>query len=317
MYKNNFKKSNGFNELAAKNTYTNVQKSKKKKQRDSRSKLDARGTKKSNVPTKYRKENKKNSQMFQKVQINANSETKQKRRNKNKLGVRKSDAPKKYPKDERTSEVFKKVQVNTTNKTERKKRNRKRKRDMDLGYVNQDAVIINEKKVKSKKSQMLAKNLDLERKKTKVEKLKKINEKKMKRILAEEKAQQMTISDKLLNLNKRKIKIKQVEEKLVSKPQPKPKVKELTLRDRMMAQLRASRFRFINEILYTNDSSQSKHYFKTDPDSFTAYHAGYKMQLGQWPMNPLDVIISSIKKLFVYSALSSKEICANLNFTIV
>lgn len=362
MYKNNLKKSSAPNELI-KNTYTNVQKSKKKKhnlkQHNLKNKLDAKDTKKSDVPTKYGEENKKNSQMFQKVQmnannktkrkmknkskldvgksvfptkygeeskknsqmfqkvqINANSETKQKRKNKNKLGARKSDASGKYPKDdERTLEVFKKVQVNTTNKAECKKRNRKRKQDMNLNRVNQDAVTINEKKVKNIKLQMPAKNLDLERKKIKVEKLKKINEKKIKRISVEVKAQQVTTSDKPLKLNKRKIKIKQLEEKLVNKP--KPKVTQLTLRDRMMAQLRASRFRFINEILYTNNSLQSKHYFKTDPDSFMAYHAGYKMQLEQWPVNPLDVIITSIKKLFVYSTLSLKEIYANLNSTIV
>lgn len=72
-----------------------------------------------------------------------------------------------------------------------------------------------------------------------------------------------------------------------------------TLRERMMAQLRASRFRFLNETLYNNESSESKKYFKEDPDAFTAYHNGYRQQVEQWPVNPLDVVISAIKKMFV------------------
>lgn len=308
----NLKKANASNELA-KNTYTtNVQKN-KKKLRDSKNKLNAKDTKISDVPTRYGQGNKKNSNV-PKVQMNANSKIRQNVKNKSKLSAGKSDVSKKYQKaDKGTLEVFKKVQINATNKTECKKRDRKR--NMNLVRVNQNTVTNNEKKLGNKKLQIPAKNLDFERKKTKVEKLKKMNEKKMKRISA--RAQQVTISDEVLKLNKRKIKIKQLEETLTNKSQLKSKATQLTLRDRMMAQLRASRFRFINEILYTNDSSQSKHYFKTDPDSFMAYHTGYKMQLEQWPVNPLDVVVSSIKKLFVYSALSLKEIYANLNSTIV
>lgn len=78
-------------------------------------------------------------------------------------------------------------------------------------------------------------------------------------------------------------------EKKNAKPQP--------LRDRMMVKLRASRFRYLNETLYNNQSSESKQFFKNDPDAFKAYHEGYKQQIEQWPMNPLDVIVSSIKKM--------------------
>lgn len=102
-----------------------------------------------------------------------------------------------------------------------------------------------------------------------------------------------------MKLNKHKIKLKRLEKILADKPKAKEVVQPLTLRDRMMAQLRASRFRFINETLYNNESSQSKRYFKEDPDAFKAYHDGYKQQLERWPINPLDIIISSIKKMFV------------------
>lgn len=95
-------------------------------------------------------------------------------------------------------------------------------------------------------------------------------------------------------------------EKLLSKDnkqeeRKKKKVNEpQSLRDRMMTKLRASRFRYLNETLYNNESSESKKYFKNDPDAFKAYHEGYKQQIEQWPLNPLDVIISSIKKMLVH-----------------
>ena len=95
--------------------------------------------------------------------------------------------------------------------------------------------------------------------------------------------------------------IKRLEEMLVVKRKQTRKEKEnekpRSLREQMMTKLRASRFRYLNETLYNSDSSESKKYFKDDPDAFTAYHYGYKQQVGQWPLNPLDVIISSIKKM--------------------
>lgn len=129
------------------------------------------------------------------------------------------------------------------------------------------------------------------------------NQKKMEQIPSKRKMRQKK-SEKPLKLNGHKIKIKRLEEMLTDKVQTKQteqKMKNeqsLTLRDRMMAHLKASRFRFINETLYNNESSQSKHYFKEDPDAFKAYHDGYKQQLEQWPIKPLDIIISSIKKMY-------------------
>lgn len=98
-----------------------------------------------------------------------------------------------------------------------------------------------------------------------------------------------------------KIKIEKLKEMLATKNQNeiKPaKVKEvLPLRERMMMKLKASRFRYLNETLYNNSSIESKKYFKEDPDSFKAYHDGYKQQVLQWPLNPLDVIIESVKNM--------------------
>lgn len=105
------------------------------------------------------------------------------------------------------------------------------------------------------------------------------------------------ISPKQHNLEKLFSKDNEQEERKKRKVNEKPQ----SLRDRMMAKLRASRFRYLNETLYNNESSESKKYFKNDPDAFKAYHEGYKQQIEQWPLNPLDVIISSIKKMLVYT----------------
>lgn len=131
-------------------------------------------------------------------------------------------------------------------------------------------------------------------------------EKKVKNVLAQKEVQQIKSKSKpkqTLILNNRKI--KRLQEILTKKTQTKQAIKKtekkqpLTLRDRMMMQLSASRFRFINETLYNSDSSQSKQYFKEDPDAFIAYHDGYKQQIEHWPVNPLDIIISSIENMFV------------------
>lgn len=119
-------------------------------------------------------------------------------------------------------------------------------------------------------------------------------------------------------LKNNKIKLKRLEEMLIKKTgtkqtmQTMQKEQPLTLRERMMAQLSASRFRYINETMYNSDSSESKQYFKEDPDAFKAYHDGYKQQIEQWPVNPLDVIIPSIKKLFVlYLLLLFRKVSIN------
>lgn len=88
-----------------------------------------------------------------------------------------------------------------------------------------------------------------------------------------------------------------------SKDGDKPK----SLRDRMLARLKSSRFRFLNEQLYNSESWSSKKYFKEDPDAFSAYHEGYKLQVEQWPLNPLDVVISSVKKMYNFFHFNRKK----------
>jgi len=238
---------------------------------------------------------------------------------KNKLDakdMKSSDIPTKYSNcDRNTSEVSKNVQISTNIKIKCKKKNKERKQEMNE-HANKSVARVDDAKERIKKLQMPAKNLDLEHRKMKIKKLNKVNEKKIKQMSTKVEAQQIK-SDKVLKLSKHKINIKILTAMFDKKFQVKQKVTQLALRDRMIMQLKASRFRFINEILYSNDSLQSKHYFKKDPDAFMAYHEGYKQQIEQWAVNPLDIIISSIKKLFVYYALLFlKKICASLNHNV-
>jgi len=238
-----------------------------------------------------------------------NNKRKKPHGSKNKLDakdVRSSDIPTKYSNcDKNISGVSQTVQISTNVKTKRKKKNKERKQEMN-DRANKSAARVDDAKGRIEKLQMPARNLDLEHRKMKMKKLNKVNEKKMKQMSTEVEAQQIK-SDKILKLNKHKINIKILTEMFDKKFQVKQKVTQLALRDRMIMQLKASRFRFINEILYNNDSPQSKHYFKKDPDAFMAYHEGYKQQIEQWAVNPLDVIISSIKKLLVYYVLFLKK----------
>ena len=68
-------------------------------------------------------------------------------------------------------------------------------------------------------------------------------------------------------------------------------------RGQLVDQLKSSRFRFINELLYTRSGSEAGSIFKEDSEAFTTYHEGYQKQVEQWPLNPLDRIIKSIKNL--------------------
>ncbi|KAJ8958302.1 hypothetical protein NQ318_017448, partial [Aromia moschata] len=71
----------------------------------------------------------------------------------------------------------------------------------------------------------------------------------------------------------------------------------LSLRQKMMDKLKAARFRFLNEQIYTTTSKEAQKIFQSDPDAFVAYHRGYRQQVKSWPLNPLDVIIAKVRKL--------------------
>lgn len=49
--------------------------------------------------------------------------------------------------------------------------------------------------------------------------------------------------------------------------------------------------------MYKQTGEDSMKAFKEDETAFEAYHEGYRHQVTQWPMNPLDRIINNIKRL--------------------
>uniref|UniRef100_A0A4Y0BP92 Ribosomal RNA-processing protein 8 n=1 Tax=Anopheles funestus TaxID=62324 RepID=A0A4Y0BP92_ANOFN len=69
------------------------------------------------------------------------------------------------------------------------------------------------------------------------------------------------------------------------------------LGEKLAERLKGSRFRFINEQLYKIPGKEAKKLFQEDPASFDAYHEGYRQQVEQWPMNPLNRMIKSVLKL--------------------
>lgn len=91
----------------------------------------------------------------------------------------------------------------------------------------------------------------------------------------------------------------------VEKPRPakssgkkkKSSASNIDFHEDLADRLKSSRFRFINEQLYTHESEEATEIMAQDPDAFTTYHEGYRKQVEQWPLNPLDRIIKSIKAL--------------------
>lgn len=78
----------------------------------------------------------------------------------------------------------------------------------------------------------------------------------------------------------------------------KPQKREgIDFRDQLVDDLKSSRFRFINELLYTRPGHSASEIFKEDSQAFQTYHEGYRQQVAYWPINPLDRIIKSIKGL--------------------
>ena len=61
--------------------------------------------------------------------------------------------------------------------------------------------------------------------------------------------------------------------------------------------LKQSKFRFLNEQLYTTNSDQAISLFKDlDSENFKDYHDGYRQQVNKWPKNPLDIFIQELSK---------------------
>lgn len=74
-------------------------------------------------------------------------------------------------------------------------------------------------------------------------------------------------------------------------------IKNLTpLQQKMMSKLSGSRFRWINEKLYTIGSGEALSLIKRNPALFEEYHQGFRSQVQLWPENPVEVFVQVISE---------------------
>lgn len=81
----------------------------------------------------------------------------------------------------------------------------------------------------------------------------------------------------------------------IDKPLPVNTQKLTPLQQKMMAKLSGSRFRWINEQLYTITSEDALTLIKEQPSLFDEYHEGFRSQVQSWPENPVNVFVDQIK----------------------
>jgi ribosomal RNA-processing protein 8 len=88
---------------------------------------------------------------------------------------------------------------------------------------------------------------------------------------------------------------------LVSEPHVQEDSRQPTkcssLQQAFKARLSGSRFRVLNEELYTTTSTVAFDRFKANPELYDQYHEGFRYQVEGWPVNPIDVIVSDLRNL--------------------
>lgn len=77
---------------------------------------------------------------------------------------------------------------------------------------------------------------------------------------------------------------------------PTTEAKLTPLQQAMRQKLVSSRFRHLNETLYTTPSEQALELFSSNPELFNEYHAGFSRQVQEsWPSNPVDGYIKTVR----------------------
>lgn len=74
------------------------------------------------------------------------------------------------------------------------------------------------------------------------------------------------------------------------------------LQNEFKARLSGSRFRILNEELYTTTSEESYERFSKNPELFEQYHEGFRHQVESWPVNPVDVIVRWLSSRYQQSS---------------
>ena len=70
------------------------------------------------------------------------------------------------------------------------------------------------------------------------------------------------------------------------------------LQKSFLARLSGSRFRELNEDLYTTTSNEAFKRFSSKPELYDQYHEGFRTQVEQWPINPVNVIVKWLSSNF-------------------
>jgi ribosomal RNA-processing protein 8 len=83
--------------------------------------------------------------------------------------------------------------------------------------------------------------------------------------------------------------------------------KSPSIQDAFKARLAGSRFRMINEELYTTTSQESFDRFSQHPELYEQYHEGFRHQVESWPENPVDVIVRILAKTYSNNATNSQQ----------
>lgn len=69
---------------------------------------------------------------------------------------------------------------------------------------------------------------------------------------------------------------------------PSKGVKKMSTLNALKQKLQGSKFRWLNELMYTKSGEDSFAMIKETPKLFEEYHQGYREQTKQWPERPVD-----------------------------
>lgn len=80
---------------------------------------------------------------------------------------------------------------------------------------------------------------------------------------------------------------------------PKEKKKQKKQKNKITAaieNLKGSKFRWLNEKLYTTTGKEALGMMKENKELFEIYHQGFASQVEKWPQNPVDIFIDWLKE---------------------
>lgn len=87
-----------------------------------------------------------------------------------------------------------------------------------------------------------------------------------------------------------------------------PKGRSSSIQNAFKARLAGSRFRVLNEELYTTTSQESFVRFSRNPELFEQYHDGFRHQVASWPENPVNVMVRSLVQSYKKTTKTTSHI---------